>query len=67
MTRIATQKSSPPRRVPKAAGARKSHCANQSLAAEQQRLRGMSMEERVLEALGMAMRYSWTEPVAHKR
>lgn len=67
MRRSAAQKSPPLRRVRKASVARKSHCANQSLAAELQRLRGMSMEERVLEALGMGMRYSWIEPVAHKR
>jgi hypothetical protein len=32
---------------------RKSHCADQSFAAELRRLRGMSIEDRVREALGL--------------
>ena len=40
---------------------RTSRSARQSFDAEMTRLRGMSIEERVLEALGMAERYSWLE------
>jgi len=42
---------------------RKSHSAAQSFAQELKRLRAMSIEERILEALGMAERFSWLVPV----
>lgn len=40
----------------------KSHCAAQSFAQELKRLCAMSVEERVLEALGMGERFSWLAP-----
>ncbi|MDX2226652.1 MAG: hypothetical protein SFY92_06160, partial [Verrucomicrobiae bacterium] len=44
--------------------ARKSHCAGQSFDAEMKRLRAMTIEQRVLEALGMNERFAWITPVS---
>jgi hypothetical protein len=41
---------------------RKSQSAQQSFTEEVNRLHGMSIEERVLEALGMNQRFSWLNP-----
>lgn len=38
---------------------RKSRCGQESLAAELKRLRKLSIEDRVLEALGMSNRFAW--------
>lgn len=46
---------------------RKSHCARQSFDAEMKRLRGMSIEDRVLEALDMADHYAWLDPVENSK
>ena len=46
---------------------RKSHCAQQSFAAEMKRLHAMSIEQRVLEALSMSMRFSGIFPVQKER
>lgn len=45
-------------------GKRKSRSAEQSFAGELKRLRGMSMEQRVIEALGMSERFSWIPPAS---
>ncbi len=42
---------------------RKSHCAALSFAQELKRLRSMSVEERIVEALGMGQRFAWLSPV----
>jgi len=46
---------------------RKSHSAQQSFAAELDRLHAMSIEERVLEALGMSRRFSGIIPARKER
>jgi hypothetical protein len=46
---------------------RKSHCAQQSFAAEMKRLHAMTIEQRVLEALSMSMRFSGIFPVQKER
>jgi hypothetical protein len=46
---------------------RKSHCAQASFAVELKRLRAMSIEERVLEALGLHNRFSWIDPIPKDR
>lgn len=40
---------------------RNSRSAQQSFDAEMKRLRGLTLEARILEALGMTERYSWIE------
>ena len=42
---------------------RSSACANASLQGEITRLRQMSVEERILAALGMKSRFTWLQPV----
>jgi len=42
---------------------RKSHCAQQSFAAELNRMHAMSIEQRVIEALGMSRRFAGIFPV----
>jgi hypothetical protein len=46
---------------------RKSRCAQESLASELKRLRKLSIEERVLEALGMSERFAWILPTPKHR
>ncbi len=46
---------------------RKSHCAQQSFAAELNRLHAMSIEQRVLEALGMRRRFTGIFPAQKDR
>jgi len=43
---------------------RKSHCAQQSLTREINRLRSMTIEARVLEALGMNQRFDWLKSIS---
>ncbi|MDA3874818.1 MAG: hypothetical protein PF795_12770 [Kiritimatiellae bacterium] len=45
------------------APARRSFSAEASRQAELDRLRRMSVEERILEALNMTQRYAWLKPV----
>lgn len=67
MTRKAQTKANPAKRARTNSAARKSHSADASFAAELRRLREMSIEDRVLEALGMGSRYAGLEPVARER
>lgn len=46
---------------------RKSRCAEQARAAELARLRRMSIEDRITEALSMSDRFSWLQPAAKGR
>ena len=46
---------------------RRSSCASQSFVQELQRVRNMTVEERALEALGMADRFSWVTPVGKQQ
>jgi hypothetical protein len=46
---------------------RKSRCAQESLAAELKRLRKLSIEERILEALDMSDRFAWILPTPKHR
>ena len=46
---------------------RGSHSASQSFVQELQRVRNMTVEERALEALGMADRFSWVTPVGKQQ
>jgi hypothetical protein len=46
---------------------RKSHCADQARTAELARLRRLSIEERIAEALSMSDRFSWLRPTAEGR
>jgi len=46
---------------------RRSRCAGQSFAEELRRLHAMSIEERVVEALGMDQRFAWLAPARKDR
>ena len=48
-------------------GVRRSRCARESSAAELKRLRNTSIEDRVLEALGMSERFAWLLPTPKHR
>jgi hypothetical protein len=45
---------------------RKSRCAQRSLDMELSRLRRMSIEDRIIEALSIKARFSWLQPIAKK-
>jgi len=46
---------------------RASLCANASLQAEIERVRSMSVEDRILSALAMGSKFTWLQPTAIKK
>jgi hypothetical protein len=67
MNKAALQNSNNARETQTFPAMRKSHCAQQSFAAELNRLHAMSIEQRVLEALGMSRRFSGISPAQKDR